>query len=258
LKDIESTLLVKLLKEVATKNSEPSGHFRFNSYEIEEAFKMLDERSDVSADEVAHLEFLYLGVLDNAERGIPNLERQLAESPALFVQSIGLAYKRSNDGEDPAEWRIVNEEARANIALQAHRLLHNARRIPGTKDDGTIDLAKLKAWVTEVRELCKTYARVGVGDSVIGELLSKAPPGEDDIWPCEPVREALEEVGTKRMAEGMAIGLYNQRGAQWRGEGGDQERDLATKYRNWSVAKSSIRRTLHVSPFGANSPKLRP
>ena len=36
------------------------------------------------------------------------------------------------------------------------------------------------------------------------------------------------------MAEGMAIGLYNQRGAQWRGEGPSQERDLATKFRNWS------------------------
>jgi len=87
---------------------------------------------------------------------------------------------------------------------------------------------------TEVRALCKTYAREDIGDSVIGELLSKAPPGADGVWPCEPVREALEEVGTKIMAEGMAVGLYNQRGVHSRGEGGAQERELAAKYRDWS------------------------
>jgi hypothetical protein len=184
--------------------------------------------------ELAHLEFLYLSALDDEERGIPNLERQLAQSPALFVQAVGLAYKRSDDGEDPPEWRIADNEARSNIATQAYRLLHNAKRLPGTNDDGTIDVSKLKAWIDEGRALCKTHAREEVGDNVIGELLSKAPPGSDGIWPCEPVREVLEEVGNSRMAEGMAVGLYNQRGAQWRGEGGAVERELSAKYRGWS------------------------
>jgi hypothetical protein len=35
------------------------------------------------------------------------------------------------------------------------------------------------------------------------------------------------------MTEGMHIGVYNSRGAHWRGEGGDQERELAEKYRKW-------------------------
>ncbi len=231
---IESPSLVRLLKEVATNGSEPAGHFRFQAYEITEALKVLDKRADVSSDELAHLEFLYLSALDQDERGIPNLERQLAQSPALFVQAVGLAYKRSDDGEDPPEWGIPDKEARSNIATQAYRLLHNAKRIPGTNDDGTIDVSKLKAWIDEVRALCKTHAREDVGDSVLGELLSKAPSGSDGIWPCEPVREVLEEVGTKIMADGMAVGLYNQRGAHWRGEGGAEERELAAKYRGWS------------------------
>jgi hypothetical protein len=28
--------------------------------------------------------------------------------------------------------------------------------------------------------------------------------------------------------------LYNARGTHWRGEGGDQERELARKYRDWA------------------------
>ena len=232
---IESPVLVRLLREAATNGSEPPEHYRLQSYEIVQALKVLDHRADVSPDELAHLEFLYLGALDHEDRGIPNLERQLAQSPALFMQAIALAYRRSDDGEDPPEWRITNEEARSNVATQAYRLLHNARRIPGTNDDdGKIDVTTLKAWIADVRALCKSNAREEIGDNVIGELLSKAKAGTDGIWPSEPVREALEEVGTDRMAEGMTVGLYNQRGAHFRGPGGDQERDLAAKYRGWS------------------------
>jgi hypothetical protein len=92
------------------------------------------------------------------------------------VQAIGLAYKRRDAGDDPAEWRIANEEARNNVAAQAYRLLHEAKRIPGTNDDGTIDTTKLKSWITELRALCRAHAREEIGDSVIGELLSKAKP----------------------------------------------------------------------------------
>ena len=36
--------------------------------------------------------------------------------------------------------------------------------------------------------------------------------------------------------EGVHTGLYNSRGVTWRGEGGDQERALADKYRAWANA----------------------
>jgi hypothetical protein len=76
---------------------------------------------------------LYLSALNDDERDIPHLERQLAQSPALFAQAIGLAYKRSDDGDDPPEWGIPNDEARGNIATQAFRLLHNVKANPGNQ-----------------------------------------------------------------------------------------------------------------------------
>ena len=36
--------------------------------------------------------------------------------------------------------------------------------------------------------------------------------------------------------QGAHTGVYNSRGAHWRGEGGDQERELAEKYRRWGKA----------------------
>ena len=36
-------------------------------------------------------------------RGCPNLERQIAESPAIFFQALALAFNRSEHGQDPPE-----------------------------------------------------------------------------------------------------------------------------------------------------------
>lgn len=233
---LDSPRIVRLLREVATNPSKLDADIRFQSHELRRAFEILDGRSDVSHEEMAHLEFLYLSAFEHEKRGIPHLERQIAETTALFVQAVGLTYKRKGgDVEDPPEWNIADEKARGNVATQAYRLLHNIRRIPGTQPDGTVDRVALKAWVTEVRSLCKGYGRTDVCDSAIGELLSKSVAGDDGIWPIPEIRDVLEEIGTQRIADAMAIGLYNQRGAHWRDVGGRQERELATKYRGWSV-----------------------
>jgi hypothetical protein len=86
----------------------------------------------------------------------------------------------------------------------------------------------------EVRALCKAYGRELAGDNSIGELLSKSGRDEDGIWPAVAIRDALEEFGNEKIAEGMSVGLYNQRGAHWRDVGGKQERELAAMYRGWS------------------------
>jgi hypothetical protein len=62
--------------------------------------------------------------------GITHLETQLSESPAMFVQAIGLCYKRSDDGIDPAEWRPAGADVlSSSVVNQAYRLLKKARRI---------------------------------------------------------------------------------------------------------------------------------
>ena len=74
----------------ATTSSDADANVHCQSYQFADAFRALDNRVDVSIDELAHLEFLYLSALEHTERGIPNLERQLVTSPALFVQAVSL------------------------------------------------------------------------------------------------------------------------------------------------------------------------
>jgi hypothetical protein len=233
-KDIETSRLKRLLRDIATVNAEPAGHFKLDRYYISEALDSLDGRAGVTRDEMAQLEFLFIDALDDSKHGIPNLESQIAQSPALFVQAVALAYKRSDKGEDPPEWRIENLEQRAAVASEAHRLLDQIKKLPGTDENERIDAAALAAWLAEVRRLCREYARATIGDHCLGQLLARAPEGENGIWPCEAVCEAMEGIASPEIGEGFHIGVYNSRGAHWRGEGGAQERELAAKYRAWA------------------------
>jgi hypothetical protein len=46
----------------------------------------------------------------------------------------------------------------------------------------------------------------------------------------------MEDIQSDGMMEGVRTGVYNSRGVYWRGEGGDQERAIAEKYRKWAEA----------------------
>ncbi|MDF2650272.1 MAG: helix-turn-helix protein [Paenibacillus sp.] len=229
-KDIETSRLKRLLREVVTVDAESAGHFKLDKYYISEALGSLNGRADVTSDEMAQLEFLFIIALADSEHGIPNLERQLAKSPVLFVQVVALAYKRGDEGVDPPVWIIENPEQRAAVASAAHRLLEQITRIPGTDENGKIDAAALTAWLTEVRRLCREFGRAEICDHCLGQLLAKTPVGENGLWPCEAVCEVMEGVASTEIGKGFYIGVHNSRGVHWRGEGGEQERELAAKY----------------------------
>jgi hypothetical protein len=234
-KGVETSRLKRLLLDIATVNAEPIDHFKLDSYHLSEALDSLDGRVGVTSEEMAQLEFLFIDALDYSEHGFPNLENQIVQSPALFVQMVALVYKRSDEGEDPLEWKIENPEQRVAVASAIYRLLGQFRKIPGMDENGMIDDKTLIAWLLEVRRLFREYARSNIGDQCLGQLLAKAPMRENGLWPCEAVCEAMEEIASEKIGEGFHIGVYNSCGVQWRGEGGNQERELAAKYRSWAT-----------------------
>jgi hypothetical protein len=219
-KDVETSRFKRLLRDVATVNAEPAGHFKLDRYHISEGLDSLDGRAGVTRDEMAQLEFLFIDALDHNKHGIPNLESQIAESPATFVQAVALAYKRNDRGEDPPEWRIENPEQKVAIATAARRLLDRIRKIPGSDENGRIDAAALGAWLADVRRLCREHARADIGDQSLGQLLARAPGGENGVWPCEAVCQAMEEIASPEIAKGFHIGVHNSRGFHWGGRGG--------------------------------------
>lgn len=231
---IETSRLKRLLLKVATVDAEPAEWYRVDDYDISAALNSLDGRTGVRPDEMAQLEFLYIEALEHSEHGIPNLERQIADSPIFFVQLLALAFKRNDDGQDPPEWRIEDREHRKGLISAAYQLLGRIQHVPGSDHDGKIKTEALHAWVTEVRRLCAEHGRGEIGDEKIGELLSKAPTEENGEWPCLPVCEVMERIASQEIGTGFNIGVYNNRGVHFREEGGAQERALAAQYRDWA------------------------
>jgi addiction module HigA family antidote len=232
--NVETSRLKRLLEQTGTRDSEPAGSYRLDPHYISEALSTLNGRSGVTRDEMARLEFLFIRALDHTDHGIPNLERQLVESPRLFMQILALAFKRSDDGQDPPEWRTENEEQRRALALAAYTLLDKIRRIPGTDENGAIKEADLRTWVTETRAQCLELGRAAIGDQKIGQVLSSAPVGADGVWPCEPVRNVLEDIASREIGIGLGVAVYNARGMHYFEDDAADERALAEKYRAWS------------------------
>jgi hypothetical protein len=236
LKDIRPAVLYRLLSEIANGQMEPSGHYMLEPYYIDQAFALLDKSAEFSSEEMAQLEFPYIDALArkwgaSEPRGVHHLERYVEKHPELFVQAVAWVYKRSDDGQDPPELLLTDPEHVQNRANRSYRFLESLRRIPGRNKADEIESAKLLAWIRTVRQASAELSRQKPADHTLGVLLSHAPTGKDGVWPCEPVRAAIEEIQSEDLSQGVTMGLINSRGAHWRGKGGDQERELAANYR---------------------------
>ncbi|MCG8587947.1 MAG: addiction module antitoxin, partial [Proteobacteria bacterium] len=237
---LEPRLLFRMMSDIAVGDGKDKpGEYQLESYYVQEAFSLIGRSTEFTVEEKARLEFTYIDVLatpwEREGYGVPNLERYLEKHPELFVQAIIWTYRRDDGGEDPNEWKVTPEDAK-QLAEKGYRLLEGVYRIPGHDEQGALRRENLAAWVATVRSACAELARREVGDICLGRLFSAAPVGNDGVWPCEPVREVIEDLQSSEICEGAHTGLYNSRGVHSRGEGGDQERDLAQKYRAWAHA----------------------
>lgn len=251
LDEVRPELLVRMLSDIPKDGNDKEGEYQLQSYEVQQAFKLLNRNPDVLLEEKAGLELIFIDVLARSLRGgdghqIPNLERYIEDHPEMFVQAIAWTYKRKTPGEDPSEFSA--EDGRERLALRGYHLLEALERIPG-QDEATEELAreKLIEWISMVRRRCSELDRAEIADVCLGKLLASASEGKDGVWPNEAVRDVMEDLESEEITRGAHTGLYNARGAHWRGEGGGQERELAAKYRRWAEA-------LHFShPFVSSS-----
>lgn len=240
LEKVDSELLFRVMAAVAKGGNEIQGEYPLDSYEVESAFKKLNQSGNFSSEQMAGLEFPYIDIIgkwgdQNDSYGIPNLERQIELHPELFVQAVAWTYKRKDGAADHGEYHVPADRLEG-MAHRGYRLLDALRRIPGHDDLGELQAGRLLKWIETVRLACRELARQDVGDICIGTLLSHSMPGLDGVWPCEAVRDALEEIQSEVIMRGAITGVYNSRGVHFRGSDGQQERELADKYRIWSKA----------------------
>src|SRR5260370_22443332 len=103
-------MLFRIMKPIPADKSEKSGFYSVQSYYVAQSFKLLQQSGEISANDMAALEFQYLDVLDQKEYGIPNLEKQIENNPALFFHAIRIIYRRWETVEE-FDWTAAERPA---------------------------------------------------------------------------------------------------------------------------------------------------
>ena len=237
--DVSNELVEQVLEQtpVDYANEIAAGRERrIDAYATGRLFEKLDQSDNVSNERIAQLEVPYIHIMHEWQRQ-PALHREILRQPSLFADFISWVFKRL-DGSMGSD---VDEKTRRNRAEAAFTVFWGLRGLPGQDDNDAIDAEFLGAWVKEARRLCQERDRGEIGEEQIGQILANAPVGADGVWPCEPVRDLLDAVGSQHVGQGFTTGKFNLRGVTSRGmfDGGEQERSLADGYRADAVRIAS-------------------
>ena len=222
-------LVIQILEAVPTDVEASTNQGPYvDPYRVARLFEKLDQSEVISDDTIARLEIPYLEILDY-DRPELALHRLVVREPSLFADVITWAYKRADgQAEESADDQMLRR--RATIAFN---VLWKLRLLPGLMEDRSVDVETLSTWVNEARRICRERDRSHVGDDQIGQILANSPVGKDGIWPCEPVRDLLDDLASPDIGNGFTNGRMNLRGVTSRGafDGGGQERSLVNNYR---------------------------
>ena len=228
-KVIFEILTAMLLPTAKNENNPP------DSYRLGDAFSQISDCETLSLEQKTNLEFSYIVALAPYGRksencSIKSLERYLEEHPEFFVQLISKLYKRDDGLEDE------NEAVNTQLVKYYRYTLNALSYIPGEDNSGKINTEKLEGWVKQVITLAEKNGCRNIVEFFIGKLLGYCQNGEDGIWPCEGVRDLVENMHSKNMIEGMYIEKRNSRGVTSRslGDGGTQEWEIVKQYQEWS------------------------
>lgn len=210
-------------------NSGASKDVNVDIYHIELIFESLNKRETISERELAKLEFAYLPIFDSKNKTL-TLHRMLIKSPELYVDLISAVFKpASRESQEPTEGQV-------RIATAAYGVLRDLKILPGQVEND-ISFEILSEWCIDVRARAVDADRVKIVDQYIGKLLAHAPKSNiDDAWPHESVRLIIELFSADEIEKGLELERYNMRGVYCKavGEGGDQERALASNYFDWA------------------------
>lgn len=224
-------ILKALDKSVSEINASPNEFTSITSHYFEEAFDSLASRSDVSKMEVAQREYAYLALLRHRNKSL-TIHLMMAANPGFFVQVLNDAYKADN--ADTSVEKVTDEMRRR--ATASYEILSSFEVVPGQTTEG-IDQDRLRKWVSDARNLSAIAQRSTISDIFIGQLLAHAKShSEDAPWPPVEICEVLQELDAPDILRGVQTERFNMRGVYSKAmqEGGEQERELAAKYRLWS------------------------
>jgi hypothetical protein len=222
---IDSSQCVRALL-AAMSSDEPT--YTFNSSNIVELIKFLQQSTDVSSDDLFQIEWAYLPLLDTYSGTSPRiLENRLASKPDFFSEVIQLVYRSKNAEENTRE---LSEEKK-KIAKNASLLLREWKTPPGTQDDGSFDGNQFTSWLQSVRDICSESGHLDIALHNIGKVLIHSPADPNGLWINCKVAESLNASDVDVMRESFNNEIYNSREVPMVDPTGKPERELTEQYK---------------------------
>lgn len=204
-----------------------------NAYPIVELIKFLQTSSEVSQDELFHVEWAFLPLLDDYHGATPkSLENRLASDPEFFCEVIQLVYCSKKTDVVPNR-QYKNPEV---IATRAWQLLYKWRIPPGRQKDGDFDDAQFSSWLQRVKEICRESGHLEVALVDVGKVLIHCPPDKNGLWINCTVATALDARDAEDMRDGFYTGKFNSRGVYSIDPTGKPELELAEGFRKKAEA----------------------
>lgn len=182
---------------------------------------------------VALIEWAYLPALGWGTE-TPCLHQILAEDPDFFAEVAKIAYIDERVDKEARDIEADDRDVKRSSA--AYGLLDEWPRSPGLDADGNLDPNVLHDWVTRARTRLTEIGRTRSGDMAIGAALAASPTDPAGQWPAPAVCDVIEELASDALERGLSTAVFNSRGGTWGSiwEGGEQEREVANKYRQIS------------------------
>lgn len=219
---------------IAEANAKPADGQRV-AYDIACLIKALADSKRLELGKLMHLEWIYFRVLEHQAQHELVIYQHLISDPELLLQLIGLIYIPEGESR---EGRPEPSESERAVATQAWRILEDWKPFRNTAPEAMPSPENLVATVDRARNLGAKKRHSGIVDDHLGKALASSPAGSDGVWPHESVRAVIERYKSEALGTGFWVGKRNLRGVTSRspGDGGDQERQLATQYEMWQRA----------------------
>ncbi|HOV16961.1 MAG TPA: hypothetical protein PLF50_05670 [Candidatus Cloacimonadota bacterium] len=239
---LQVSYIVDLLNTVATSECSEKAT-NMVPYYIEELLEIVQNADEIPAESKQLLEWRYINIITLLYSRVKpiSLLKEMSQNPEYFVDILGLSYEpkladeelQDNDNSESEEYNSI----KLRIATNANHLLESWDLIPGTKEDGTIDINLLKDWIEAVITSSNERGYYDIAMIEVGKVLSYSPSESNGQWPCDAVCKIIEFYNNDSINLNFKLGIENQRGVTSRGlyDGGAQERVLVEKYNKLSA-----------------------
>ena len=200
-------------------------------YSVQQLVKLLQMDKEFERVRLARIEWGFLPLLDPefSRVGPDTLVGVINSEPNFFVDLLKIVYRAENDTPDDDEMTPQDQ----SMAQQARRLLDKLSRLPGTRDDGTLDFSYLRDWVMQVQAKAEAFGRRKICDLTLGQFVARASRTAGEGWPPPELVTLMEEIGSEEFFDGFVNGMLNSQGVVCRDPmaGGNLERQLIEHYR---------------------------